>query len=138
MERIKAQYRQLLKAYKTLDLAINYLTHITKSADPILTDIYHDSLIQRFEFCYDLSWKYLKEYLRVTHGIELRSPKTVFQECLKQKIITEQETALLLEMVDARNSSSHIYDEEMAATISKKIPKYAQFLHELARRIAPK
>lgn len=82
-----------------------------------------DSVIKRFEFCYELVWKFLKDVLEEDHGIIAVSPKKVFHECFSTKIITEQESKVLLEIVNARNETSHIYDEDTAETICDAICK---------------
>lgn len=133
MERLVLQYQSLEKALKTLDFALNY----PKSDDPNLVIFHRDALIQRFEYCYDLSWKYLKEYLRVHHGLEVRSPKAVFQECLKQGLVNESEAKGLLEVVDARNLSTHLYHEETALALSEQIPVHAKLLKEVVMRTKP-
>jgi len=133
MERLVLQYQSLEKALKTLDFALNY----PKSDDPNLVIFHRDALIQRFEYCYDLAWKYLKEYLRVRYGLEVRSPKAVFQECLKQELVNESETKGLLDVVDARNLSTHLYHEETALALSEQIPVYAKLLKEVILRAKP-
>ena len=133
MDRLEAQFHQLSQALLTLDFAINY----KPSNDPNMVIAHRDALIQRFEYCYDLSWKYLKEYLQVQHGVELRSPKPVFQECFKLALVNDQEAIGLLEIVDARNLSSHMYHEETMVKLSLLIPVYAILLKEVISRAKP-
>ena len=78
-------------------------------------------LIKRFEFCYDFTWKFLRRYLIDKYSIEVNSPKKVFQELLKQKMISPDEEQLLLDMVEARNNTSHTYNEILAEEISHDI-----------------
>ena len=73
----------------------------------------------------------LKKY----HSIDTASPRKVFQECRSQNILTEQEVTILLEMIDARNEASHIYDETKAEAISKNINHYCQTLAEVIKKI---
>ena len=83
--------------------------------------IYRDSAIQRFEFCFDLAWKYMKEILRETHGIECASPKGCLREAFAQKMIADE--ALWLTMSEMRNLASHTYNEETAQKIYGELPR---------------
>ena len=96
-----------------------------------------DSVIKRFEFCYDITWKYLKQYLEDTLGVIAKSPKPVFQEAFKQTIINEQELGTLLSMVDDRNTTSHVYSEETAEEISYRISNYYIVIKNIIERIKP-
>ena len=73
-----------------------------------------DSLVQRFEYLFDLTWKYLGEYLAV-HGwvLEIKTPKAVFCEAFKAKYLSEDAVRLALEMVDNRHLTTYGYDEQL-------------------------
>ena len=137
MEELNLRYKTLLKAYSSLQNIIKKLQNQQRVSEE-LREIYRDSLIKRFEFSYDLTWKYLKYFLEENYGIVVNSSKTVFRECLGQKIINEEELKLLLKMVDDRSVTSHIYNESFAQEISERIIVYFNFLHEFVRAIKPK
>lgn len=80
-----------------------------------------DSIIKRFEICYELTWKCLKDILEERHGIIAVSPKKVFHECLSAKIINEHESEVLLDTSDDRNITSHMYSEDEIEDICKDI-----------------
>lgn len=79
-----------------------------------------DSVIQRFEFCYELAWKMLKLRLE-KEDIDARSPKAVLQESLQQGYI--QDGNLWTELHRMRNETSHTYDESLAINVY-------QFIHQ--------
>lgn len=137
MEKLTLLYNSLCDALETLDDILTYTTSITQPIEPKLTEIFRDALIKRFEYCYDTSWKYQKEYLRLMYGIEVSSPKTVFHECWTQKIVNEEEIKLLLAMIIDRNMTTHLYQEKQVIAISKKIPAYAEIMKAIAQRTAP-
>lgn len=89
-----------------------------------------DSLIQRFEFCADLFWKYLKRYEEDVLKLlpEINAPRSVITTACKARIITEVDAETLLEMIKHRNFTSHIYKEEMANQISGEIPGYYKIM----------
>jgi nucleotidyltransferase substrate binding protein (TIGR01987 family) len=102
--------------------------------DDLIT--HRDALIKRFEFCYDLTWKFCKLILKEKYSIDVTSPRKVFQECYQQGIFNEEETKKLLEMIEARNETSHIYDESKADAISQKIVVYYDFLIGIIKKLA--
>lgn len=124
MERIKERLQltknalsALLDSITLLQDAKNDLQHHKKKQ--ILA--YQDSVIKRFEFSYELFWKFLKEYLEVQHGILVSSPKKVFLECRTNGILQEPEVVVLLSIVDSRNSTTHEYNEIMAAGVANAV-----------------
>lgn len=81
-----------------------------------------DASIQRFEFCYELAWKSLREILARDHGVEVASPKTTLQEAYKLKLIDSEQ--LWLDMLRDRNLTSHTYRESLAKEIFTRLPSY--------------
>lgn len=135
MKKIKLKYEQLEKAFHALKKMVDRYKNVEMADDPLEYEAYRESIIQRFEYSYDLLWEYLKQFLLAYHDIKLNSPKKVFQECLKQKIISPDETILLEKIVADRNNTTHKYDEEAAEQISKSIIEYEKFLQSLLPRI---
>ena len=78
-----------------------------------------DGMIQRFGFSFELAWKALKEYMTEQGVPDLQFPKQILQEAYATGLIDDQ--AVWLEMLRARNSMSHIYDDELAAKIAQRI-----------------
>jgi len=111
MKDIKVMKKQLEKAVSRLEEVLS----LEK------TDVVRDSAIQRFEFCVDLSWKYMKVILESKHGIICKSPKTCVREAYTQKIIKYDE--YWLELIGLRNLTVHTYNEETAEEIYKELPK---------------
>lgn len=99
---------------------------------------YRDSLIQRFEFSFDLYWKYLKKYLDF-YGKKpaVISPVTVFRACFSAALLNEQEATLALEMIEDRNLTAHTYHEQLAQKISTKIPQYYNLMNTTCMRMQP-
>ncbi|MGG7153206.1 nucleotidyltransferase substrate binding protein [Clostridium neonatale] len=78
-----------------------------------------DGVIQRFEFCYEICWKLIKYYLESEGIQEAKSPKSTFREGFKIGIIKDGE--VWIDMLNDRNLTSHVYDEEVAFDIYEKI-----------------
>jgi nucleotidyltransferase substrate binding protein (TIGR01987 family) len=83
-------------------------------------DIVRDSIIQRFEFTYELAWKTLKSYMEY-EGINLDTtfPRSIFKEAYANKLIDDEK--VWLKLLEDRNSTSHIYDENLANEIADRI-----------------
>ena len=105
---------------KNLENAVQRLTEAC-NRDIHSNDAYLDSLIKRFEFSLELSWKYLRRVL-IAEGYEptdVASPKQVIRAAYKMKIVEDGD--LWIDMIDKRNLSSHTYDEANALMIADLI-----------------
>ena len=73
-------------------------------------------VIQRFEFCTELAWKTTREYLidqGYNEGVD--SPKAVMRKAYSAGLIENEQG--WIELLNARNLTSHIYDEETAQRV---------------------
>jgi len=103
--------KQLEQAYSRLQEAV---------AVPLDEALALDGTIQRFEFTFEIAWKTLKVYLE-DQGIIAHSPKGCLREAFKLGWIAAEEPWLAV--LQARNMTSHVYNEEMAMDIYKEINK---------------
>jgi len=100
--------------------------------DPARSDLVFDGVIQRFEFCFELAWKLLKSLLH-HQGIESSSPRACIKEASRAGILTDGDA--WIGMLEARNRTSHIYDQEDARAVYEKIKgEYVALLIELEER----
>ncbi|MDD2558896.1 MAG: HI0074 family nucleotidyltransferase substrate-binding subunit [Desulfuromonadaceae bacterium] len=95
-------------------------------------DIYLDLAVKRFEFTFEMSWKALKRYLDYT-GIVCKNPRSCFQEAYAQGLL-ENET-VWLNMIEMRNSSSHIYNEQEIRGILDKLKECSAAFGQLKERL---
>jgi nucleotidyltransferase substrate binding protein (TIGR01987 family) len=96
-----------------------------------------DSLIQRFEYTVDLFWRLTKAYMIEIEKIDVlvQSPRGIIREAVKAKVFSEEEGDECMDMVEARNKTSHTYLEVMADEIAHAIPIYYDLLNEMNHRI---
>ena len=87
-------------------------------------DSIRDGVIQRFEFCTELAWKTMREYLLDQGYTEINSPKAVIKQAFAFGMIQDQQAWIAL--LTDRNLTSHIYDEQTAKAIFERIE--AQYL----------
>lgn len=96
------------------------------------TEITRDSAIKRFELCFDLAWKSIKDYAR-KQGIECYSPRECFKTAFQLKLVGYQED--WLKMIDDRNLTVHLYSEEDAEGVYSRLENYLQLFNRLLSRL---
>ena len=128
---INDNIEQLEKAFENLKIIIEAYE---KEKDKIIKDGLRDSIIQRFEFVTELSWKLMKKYLDENLVLEVYSPRSVIKESYKQDLIENGE--LWLDILEDRNLTSHTYDENTANRIKDNIVnKYVLEFEKFIKRI---
>lgn len=80
-DKLEVQKRQLARAKDFLDRAL---------AQPE-NEFQRAAVIQAFEFCFELSWKYLKTLVE-DDGSMVASPKAVIREAARHGFIDDPET----------------------------------------------
>lgn len=88
-----------------------------------------DAAIQRFEFCYELSWKALRAHL-LAEGTSVANPREAFSRAYVQGWLEDEQSWLA--MLADRNRTSHTYDETLARQIGARLPAHADRLQQLA------
>ncbi len=83
------------------------------------------ALIQAFEICFELAWKTQKDYLQYL-GFEIAGPRDAIKQAFASGVIFNGE--VWLEMLESRNLSTHLYDENRMKNISDKIA--SQYVEE--------
>ncbi|MNM91289.1 Nucleotidyltransferase substrate binding protein like protein [compost metagenome] len=98
-------------------------------------DIIRDNLIQRFEFTYELTHKTLKEFMKYL-GVTLENsfPRTIFKKAFVNNLISDDK--VWINLLEDRNLTSHIYNENMADEIADRIvTKYVSAIEELVENL---
>jgi nucleotidyltransferase substrate binding protein (TIGR01987 family) len=101
IERYSERKQELLNAVQRLEEAC---------VQPFSSFI-RDSVIQRFEFCWELAWKTLRLKLEA-EGIIANTPREVWQQALQAGLIVDGNA--WSEAQKKRNLTSHTYDEKLA------------------------
>lgn len=101
-------------------------------------DIVLDVAVKRFEFTYEMAWKALKRFLDYL-GIDARAPRPVFKEAYAQGLLSDEQ--VWLDMIEMRNLSSHVYDEQEVSRILSELERYLaafdSLLKQLRQTLAP-
>ena len=105
------------------------LSRLNEAVKRAKDDLDKDGVIQRFEFTIELLWKSLKAILAY-QGIECYSPRNYIKEAFKANLIEDNE--IILDMLEDRNKSYHIYSETTSEKIFERIKKvYVEYLLNL-------
>lgn len=84
-----------------------------------LSKLEQQGLIQAFEFTHELAWNVLKDYLQAQGFVNIIGSRNATREAFKNGLLTEGKT--WMDMIAARNRSSHTYNKETADEISEAI-----------------
>lgn len=121
MDKVKEKFQKLTEAVERLKESLD-------DYDRLEIDSVRDGAIQRFEFCTELSWKTTREYLLNQGYTDINSPKAVMKKAYADGLINDE--VIWIDLLNARNITSHIYDEGTATQVFEKIKNayYPAFL----------
>ncbi|MCB9072511.1 MAG: nucleotidyltransferase substrate binding protein [Bdellovibrionaceae bacterium] len=115
--------------FSSLEKAIVSLEDILQQP---LNEYVRDGVIQRFEYTFELCWKFMQRILK-EQGLSTGSPKQVLRDAHKAKFIDDLE--LWMSFLKERNLTSHTYNKDVAEEVyqsARKFPPYAkQLLQQL-------
>ena len=121
---------EALLKIKNFEKALDRLKEGVKEAK---NDLDKDGVIQRFEFTMETLWKALRAIL-LYQGIECYSPRNCIKEAFRANLISDDE--IILDMLEDRNISSHVYDEERSNKIFERIKNiYLEYLDNLDLKV---
>lgn len=132
---------------ESINLTYNYtyrmLTHLKnirdnyrdlKNADEITLEVYRDSIIKKYETLEDLTWKLLSKIFKAD-GLEINSPRGCYKHAFKEGLI--EDMIVWNDILLARNSTAHIYDESDYEAIKNDIiEKYIGAIENLLNKIS--
>lgn len=99
-----------------------------------LDEAIRDSIIKKFEYTFELTWKTIKAYLEEEGYEEIASPKKTLKQAFEMGLIKDEE--IWSNMLEARNSTAHTYDEEKAIYYEDVIKlKYINIIKQLVQKL---
>ena len=100
--------------------ALEYLTEALElEQQRPLSKLEKQGLIQGFEFTHELGWNVLKDYLESKGYTGLIGSRDATRTAFKNELITDGDA--WMDMIKARNQSSHTYNLDVAESISQDI-----------------
>ena len=119
-------YDKFKKALKHLELQFDNFSNAGRreGLTELDSEALAESVIHRFETCYDCLWKVLKRYLNEELGIPEvpNSPKPIFRVAFENRLFPDVEQ--WLQFAQARIDTSHDYSGGKAEECLKLMPKF--------------
>ena len=97
----------------------NFSSGIQLANERKLSDLEEQGVIQSFEYTHELAWKVLKDYLEEQGFKGIIGSKNATRIAFREGLIGNGE--VWMDMIEARNETSHTYNLEIAAAVSCKI-----------------
>jgi nucleotidyltransferase substrate binding protein (TIGR01987 family) len=91
---------------------------LKEAVEQAIDELDRDGVVQRFEFTFELFWKTAKVLLEY-EGFRCAGPRSCIREGARRGFLTDGET--ILDMLEDRNKTTHIYDEITAGEIYDRI-----------------
>lgn len=100
--RWKQRFQNFKRAFFLLEEALE------NGADP-LNQLEKEGVIQRFEYCFELAWKTIKDYMESCgSNFATVTPKAVLKDAFQAKLINDGQ--VWIDMLNHRNLLSHTYN----------------------------
>jgi len=111
------RWRQRFQNYRLALARLSEAVNLSRQRE--LSDLEKQGLVQAFEFTHELAWNTMKDYLEEQGFVGLIGSKDVTRQAFKSGLIEDGDA--WMEMIKARNLSSHTYQEKIAADMVKEI-----------------
>lgn len=92
---------------------------VKKYKETSLNELEKQGLIQSFEYNYELAWNLLRDYFVYQGVVDIKGSRDAIRLGFQYGIIENGE--IWIEMIGARNQTSHTYNEKLVEEIIKKI-----------------
>ena len=127
--RWKQRFQSFCKAFSQLSQAADL------AARRSLSELEQQGMIQAFEFTHELAWNTMKDFLESRGATELYGSKDATREAFARGLIADGNE--WMDMIQARNRSSHTYNERIAnevasAILSSFVPQFEAFLRKFS------
>ncbi|ATD55575.1 HI0074 family nucleotidyltransferase substrate-binding subunit [Clostridium chauvoei] len=122
-------YRMLMNLKNIKEKYINL-----NKVDEITLEVYRDSIIKKYETLEELTWKLLSKIFKAD-GLDINSPRGCYKQAFKEGLI--EDMIVWNNILLARNSTAHIYDETDYEAIKNDIlNKYMDAIESLLKKIS--
>jgi nucleotidyltransferase substrate binding protein (TIGR01987 family) len=107
------RFENFQRALETLEQAV----HLSQQRE--LTELEQQGLIQGFEFTHELAWNVLKDYLQEKGFTDVIGSRDATRLAFQNGLIADGD--IWMDMIRARNQSSHTYNLKLAQSITADI-----------------
>jgi nucleotidyltransferase substrate binding protein (TIGR01987 family) len=115
--------------FQNFDRAFILLREALERGPGGLTSLEKEGTVHRFEYCFELAWKTLKDYL-MESGVDVSpvTPRQVIKDAFAAKLLDDGQ--LWMDMLVERNLLAHTYDKTVFDRAVEAI--HARYLPALA------
>jgi nucleotidyltransferase substrate binding protein (TIGR01987 family) len=119
--------------------ALRLLREAMAEGPEALNQLEKEGVIQRFEYCFELAWKTVKDYMEASGIVfDVVMPRQVIKDAFAAKVLNDGATWIA--MLDHRNLLSHTYDpvviEQAVAAIHQRYLPQLEQLHTFLQQEA--
>jgi nucleotidyltransferase substrate binding protein (TIGR01987 family) len=119
--------------------ALRLLREAMAEGPEALNQLEKEGVIQRFEYCFELAWKTMKDYMEASGVVfDVVMPRQVIKDAFAAKVLNDGATWIA--MLDHRNLLSHTYNpvvfEQAVAAIQQRYLPQLEQLHTFLQQEA--
>lgn len=104
--------------------------------DDVVRDGIQNGQIQKFEYCAELFWKYLRTRM-IDDGIDVpNSPRGTIKAALTAGLVADRDYPAALQVIDDRNTCSHVYRQAAIPDILARLPAHFRAMRTAVDRLA--
>ena len=86
-----------------------------------VNELLQEGMIQRFEYTHELAWKVMKDYAEYQGYTDIRGSRDAIRKALEMGLIDDKQW---METIEARNLTSHNYDNDVVSEIYENITNF--------------
>ena len=131
-------FSPLKNSIDQLEKSLKYSTSELAQSNPDLFEQFRNSVIQCFEFTYELSHKMLKRFLEATSANPEEVDLASFQDLIRsgnEKALLRSDWTTWKIYRQARTDSRHTYDAQKAASVYQIAPDFLLEAQHLYRQL---
>ena len=119
--------------------ALRLLREAMANGPKALNQLEKEGAIQRFEYCFELAWKTVKDYMEASGVVfDVVMPRQVIKDAFAAKVLNDG--AIWIAMLDHRNLLSHTYNpavfEQAVEAIHQHYLPQLEQLHQFLQQEA--
>jgi nucleotidyltransferase substrate binding protein (TIGR01987 family) len=119
--------------------ALRLLREAMANGPEALNQLEKEGVIQRFEYCFELAWKTVKDYMEASGVVfDVVMPRQVIKDAFAAKVL--EDGATWIAMLDHRNLLAHTYNpvvfEQAVDAIHQRYLPQLQELHRFLQQEA--
>ena len=128
-------FNNLKNSIITLEKALKIAKCIEiENSDREIFEVVRAGVIQNFEVCYESAWKAMKRWIEENvEEVDGVTRRALFIKGTESKLITDIEKWMLFHR--ARNSTSHVYEEETAEEVYKIAFEFINYAKDLLEKL---